>query len=278
MKNLGESVLLIGESGVGKTHYGAQLLKRLMKGDGGLCMNGAATNLEPFESAMECLNEGKAADHTPTSTYVESVWPIKDVEGHEAELIWPDYGGEQVKSIIASRRIPNSWRSRVSMSPTWLLLIRLQQTRVGDDIFSRPLSDLRGASVQNHEVQISDQARLIELLQMLIFVSGAKTGKPLSRPRLGILLSCWDELSFTGAPADALKARLPMLYAYLQSNWAEPIVMGLSALERALSPSERDVEYASRGPEHFGYVVKPDGLQSSDLTLPIQLLLNRSRL
>lgn len=42
------SILLIGESDVGKTHYGAQLLKRLMKRDGQLRMNGAATNLEPL--------------------------------------------------------------------------------------------------------------------------------------------------------------------------------------------------------------------------------------
>ena len=70
------SILLIGESGVGKTHYGAQLLKRLMKGDCQLRMNGAASNLEPFEAAMESLNEGMAADHTPTPTYVDSVWPI----------------------------------------------------------------------------------------------------------------------------------------------------------------------------------------------------------
>ena len=58
MNKKGNSILLIGESGVGKTHYGAQLLQRLMKGDGLLRMNGAATNLEPFEAALENLNEG----------------------------------------------------------------------------------------------------------------------------------------------------------------------------------------------------------------------------
>jgi hypothetical protein len=50
--------------------------------------------------------------------------------------------------------------------------------------------------------------------------------------------------------------------------------MGLSALERPLSPTERDVEYARRGPEHFGYVVEADGKMNSDLTLPIHYLLN----
>ena len=131
----GESILLIGESGVGKTHYGAQLLKRLMKGDGQLRMDGAATNLEPFEAAMESLNEGMAAGHTPTATYVDSIWPIADGRGRKAEPVWPDYGGEQIRAMSSPRRIPAAWRARVVAAPAWLLLVRLQQTRVADDIF-----------------------------------------------------------------------------------------------------------------------------------------------
>lgn len=269
-----KSILLIGESGVGKTHYGAQLLKRLLKGDGSLRMNGAATNLEPFESALESLNEGKAAGHTATATYVDSRWPVIDRKYQEAELIWPDYGGEQIKAIIDSRRIPNAWRARIRSTPAWLLLIRLQQTRNGEDILTRPLTDLRGATIANKEVQISDQARLIELLQMLIYVSGAKTNYPLDSPRLGILLTCWDELGCNGMPAEALEARLPLLWAFVRSNWRNFSVMGLSALERALSPRDPDIDYVCRGPEHFGYVVKPDGARSPDLTLPLQLLLD----
>ena len=52
MEALDKSILLIGESGVGKSHYGAQLLKRLMQENGRIRMHGAATNLEPFETVM----------------------------------------------------------------------------------------------------------------------------------------------------------------------------------------------------------------------------------
>jgi hypothetical protein len=273
VSSVGNSILLIGESGVGKTHYGAQLLQRLMKGDGQLRMNGAATNLEPFEAALEALNEGRAADHTATSTYVDSVWPVEDGSGRQAKLVWPDYGGEQIKTMIASRRVPSAWQERIRTAQAWLLLVRLQQTRVGDDIFSRPLIELHGKSVENREVQISDQARLLELLQMLKFV-GALTERPLDRPRLGVLLTCWDELGFDGTPAAALESRLPMLAAFIRSNWRAPIVMGLSALERPLNPNERDAEYVRLGPEEFGYVVRTDGSHSSDLTMPVELLLD----
>ena len=273
MKRNDNSILLIGEAGVGKTHYGAQLLKRLMKGDGRLQMDGAATNLAPFEAAMECLNEGMAADHTPTKTYVESVWPIVNAGGSKAELVWPDYGGEQVKAMSSTRRIPAAWRVRVLSAPAWILLVRLQQARVSDDIFSRPLNELKGAGSDNREVQVSDQARLIELLQMFLYVRGAVCTEPLQSPGLCVLLSCWDELGTSGQPAAVLQQRLPMFASFLASTWADPLVLGLSALERPLSARNRDPGYASRGPEQFGYIVLPDGERSPDLTLPIQHLL-----
>lgn len=269
------SILLIGESGAGKTHYGAQLLQRLMKGDGRLRMNGAATNLEPFEAALEALNEGRAADHTPNSTYVDSIWPVSNEEGKQAQLVWPDYGGEQVKTMITTRRIPNAWQERIRGTHAWMLLIRLQKTRVGDDIFSRPLHSIRSESNEHKEVQISDQARLIELLQMLKFVAEAR-GRPLESPRLAVLLTCWDELNFDGTPDAALSSRLPLVASFIRSNWVAPIVLGLSALERPLNPQERDADYATKGPEEFGYVVKSNGEHTHDLTLPVEQLLGWS--
>ncbi|MGZ0146080.1 TRAFAC clade GTPase domain-containing protein [Kribbella sp. WER1] len=268
------SILLLGESGVGKTHYGAQLLKRLMLSDGHLRMHGQATNLEPFEAALDSLSEGRAAGHTATATYLDSVWPVTDSQGHAAELVWPDYGGEQIKALIDSRCVPAAWQVRVASADAWLLLIRLQQTRSGDDIFSRPLADLRGASIENKQVQMSDQARLIELLQMLSYAGGISATPIAERPRFAVLLTCWDELGLTGTPVSALGAHLPMLWDYIRSNWSEPCVMALSALGRPLSSTERDDDYVSRGPEHFGYVIGPDGSRSSDLTLPISLVIN----
>ena len=198
-------ILMVGEHDVGKTHYGGQLLKRLMNSDGYLRMDGAADNLEPFELVMDSLNEGRLADRTPTTTYNESVWPIIDSEGRKAHLVWPDYGGEQIREIIEKRRVPNAWRSRITQSRAWILLIRLQKIRTDNDIFSRPLASLKGNTAEPREtnrkqetpetgeIELSDQARLIELLQILVQTQLTDDGCLEGDPRLLILLTCWDE-------------------------------------------------------------------------------------
>lgn len=269
------TILLVGESNVGKTHYGAQFLKRLMVKACSLKMSGAPTNLEAFSMALSCLTEGKATDHTPAGTYVESVWPIADDLGRVAELVWPDYGGEQVRNLVTQRRIPAAWRERVLVATDWVLLIRLHSLRSEDDLFSRPLESFAGAEgVEELAVyEPSDQARTIELLQMLLYLAQFHLDQPLNKPRLTILLSCWDELGTTDLPANLLASRLPMLWSFVRTNWMAPIVMGLSALERALSKTDADQDYAIRGPEEFGYVVLPDGTQSPDITLPVRRLM-----
>ncbi|WP_440030167.1 hypothetical protein [Chromobacterium amazonense] len=269
------SILLVGESNVGKTHYGAQFLKRLVVQTCALKMSGAATNLEAFSTALSCLTEGKLTDHTPAEAYVESIWPIVDKAGKRAELVWPDYGGEQVRSLVSQRRIPVAWHGRVLEATDWVLFIRLHSLRSEDDLFSRPLQSFAATEPLREEsaYEPSDQARLIELLQMLLYLAQLHFDHPLHKPRLTILLSCWDELETKELPAELLASQLPMLSSFVSSNWASPTIMGLSALERPLSKTDTDQEYAIRGPEEFGYVVLPNGERSTDITLPIQHLM-----
>lgn len=268
-----KSILLIGESDVGKSHYGGQLLKRLMQEEGKVRMDGAASNLEPFREVMSCLDAGLLAGHTPTTIYHESRWPIVDDEGHKADLIWPDYGGEQIKRIRNERRLPQVWRNRVTQSSAWLLLIRLQKIRAEDDIFSRPLPSLKGLSTEGREAGLSDQACLIELLQILAYIWSTSNSRLRRLPRFVVLLTCWDEMESPGKPIDELFKRLPMFGDFVASNWEDSLVLGLSALGRALDNQEPDEDYIAKGSEQFGYVVLEDGTHSSDLTLPIRKLI-----
>ncbi|MDE0458760.1 MAG: hypothetical protein OXI15_15815 [Chromatiales bacterium] len=269
-----KSILLIGESDVGKSHYGGQLLKRLMQEGGRIRMDGQPTNLEPFEAVMAKLDTGLSADHTATATYHESRWPIVDDEGRKAELVWPDYGGEQIKNIIDERRLSHVWLNRIARSSAWLLLIRLQKIRADDDIFSRPLASLQGNSSESRKTGLSDQARLIELLQMLVYVRSTSDNRLSRLPRLVVLLTCWDEMEVQGRPIDVLDERLPMFGDFVASNWEDSSVLGLSALGRRLDSEEPDEDYINQGAEQFGYVVLEDGVSSPDLTLPIRTLLS----
>ena len=248
-------------------------MKRLMQEDGQIRMDGAATNLEPFQAVMARLDAGLSAGHTPTMTYHESRWPIVDSEEHKADLIWPDYGGEQIKNIIDERRLPQAWLNRITQSSAWLLLIRLQKIRADDDIFSRPLASLKGIRTEVWDTSLSDQARLIELLQVLAYIWSTSNERLDRLPRLVVLLTCWDEMESPGKPIDELCKRLPMFGDFVASNWKDSSVLGLSALGRALDKQEPDDDYIAKGSERFGYVVLEDGTHSPDLTHPIRRLI-----
>ena len=236
-------------------------------------MDGAANNLEPFEAVMASLDTGLSADHTATTIYHESRWPVIDDEGRKAHLIWPDYGGEQIKNIIDKRRLPHVWLKRIAQSSAWLLLIRLQRTRVDDDILSRPLTSLKRNSREPRKAPLSDQARLIELLQMLVYAQSTSDKRMGGLPCLVVLLTCWDEMDSSEKPIDVLHERLPMFGDFVASNWEHSSVLGVSALGRALDKEVPDESYITQGSEQFGYVVLEDSTRSTDLTLPIQRLL-----
>ena len=72
---------------------------------------------------------------------------------------------------------------------------------------------------------------------------------------------------------DELRDRLPLLADFIASNWDDALILGLSALGRALDKEQPDEDYIAKGSERFGYVVLEDGTHSPDLTLPIRTLI-----
>jgi len=203
---------------------------------------------------------------------MESSWPVAHSSGRQAELIWPDYGGEQIKNLLSTHRIAAAWRDRVLAATNWILLVRPHTLKGNEDIFSRPLADLGTSNTEGAKYKPSDQARLIELLQILLHISGVSREGGMSKPTLTVLLSCWDELEAKAVPLEVLRSNLPMFCDFIESVWKQPIIIGLSALGRPLSKEQSDTEYSTRGPESFGYVVLPDGIEDKDITWPIARL------
>lgn len=289
------SLLVVGGPGTGKTHYGGQLLKRLRRGMGKLILRGAPENVTPFEEVLKCLGKGTSAEHTPTGVYQEIVLPIGTADRARRDLVWPDYGGEQIRQIVEQRRLTKDWRTRLAAADAWLLFIRPGHIDPEEDILSRPpagsgksVSESKSTSrdansgkednsfiPEGQSLNIwSNQAYYIELLQIMLYTAGASSIRRVNHPTLTVILSCWDETSESESgvlPADVLGRKMPMLSSFLKATWEEPylFIFGLSALGRTLKKGEVDEEYGDIGSENFGYVVTPDGHNDPDLTLPI---------
>jgi hypothetical protein len=93
-----------------------------------------------------------------------------------------------------------------------------------------------------------------------------------------VALSLYDTLPEVGKfkiPVEALTAYAPMLAAFIQTNWqpAARFVVGLSALGRPLDPEKADAEFVDSGPTEHGWIVKPDGNKTPDLTWPLTELI-----
>lgn len=275
-------VLVLGGSGAGKTHYAGQLLGRLRHDRHGKLRlrPGGVEDLSKLEEVLSCLEEGRAAGHTPAETWTGIKCELETSEGTNFLLEWPEYAGERLFAIVEQRVLPVEWRESVSRATGWILFVRPSTLQVFEDLLERP-TGVPPEHTQSAEVTVDgkgwdDRARYVELLQMLVFAAGRSTFERTSTPRLAVVLSCWDELEGTGTPEETLGARLPMVDAYIRSTWRVGAwsVWGLSSLGRALSQVEQDADFAKLGPENFGYVVPPDGTEhDKDLTAPVAWLL-----
>ena len=276
------SVLIVGGPSTGKTTFVLQLYGRLRRDLGALRLRASPESHAHLEKAMERLNEGLEVEHTSTDVYDELRLPLKMPDGTAKDLVWPDYGGEQVKAMMDDRRISSEWESRVLTAEGWLLFLR--PDRVGDpsDITHRPMEELLRADTPRPTAPVpwSDQARIIELLQLLLFARRSDLQDRVTQPTIGVVLSCWDELKTAeGRQPDAvLRERMPLLADFLAANWAPDahFCFGLSSTERPLSKTKADEDYVLHGPEKFGFVIDQKGKRDADLSLLLVQLLQRS--
>lgn len=267
-------IAVFGESNVGKSHYGAQLIGRLNAETGALRMRGAAPDLAAFDDIVQSLSGGVPGAHTSAGTYTETLLPVLTGGDVAIDLVWPDYAGEQVSQLLEERRIPMSWQQRVENADGWILIVRPKQLPLAEDIFSRPLGDLQSSRPAAGAIERSPQARLVELLQMLIYTTHTRTGK--AKPALAVVLSCWDELEVPvgTTPELMLRRTLPLLAAFVRNNWDEHhrLVLGLSATGVALSKDSPNKDFIYKGAEQMGWVVTTEGDHTPDLTVPISQL------
>lgn len=275
-------LLILGEYATGKTTYGSQLYERLKARKGSLHLRSAPKDISPFSDPLKRLSQGTSPEHTPSSVYHEVALSVSTPHQLVTELVWPDYGGEQITKIISTRQVNETWLKRLSNSDGWLLFIRLHSLHIDDNVLTKSVpvntsihwDEQDDASSQSW----SRAAAIIELLQMFLHIKGAGTLERIANPALLILLSCWDEMDEddqTQLPTDLLQKRLPLLYEFIQTNWEQNrfSVWGLSSTGERLDPEQANDEYVDYGPQEFGYIIQPDGTRCDDLTLPLLKLM-----
>ncbi|WP_272829154.1 hypothetical protein [Sorangium sp. Soce836] len=281
--------MLLGGPNSGKTHYAGQLYGRLRRRPGRLQLregDGTPTDLSALEEVLHCLENGRAAKHTSAGTWSEVLLPLVDGRGQALDLLWPDYGGEQLSVVFEQRTVSEAWRDRLVDADGWMLLIRLKAETTYRDAIA-DLAQRRTKEGSDNETSIpaptarttawDANARWVELLQILLHVAGLGTVGRIARPRLAVLLSCYDELVTTKSrPFDVLAETMPLLSSFLESTWKPEhmSVWGLSALGRLLEENSADERFIDQGPERQGWVVAPQGGETDpDLSRPLAWLL-----
>lgn len=276
------NVVLLGGPNSGKTHYAGQLYGRFKRNPGVLQLRsdaGIPSDLSLFEEVLRCLENGNAASHTPTETWDEIRLPLIDNSQNAFDLLWPDYGGEQLKKVFEDRSVNQTWQGQLAGATGWLLMIRLNSEVVYNDALEKLSTNHEKGSTQGERSARWDaNAYWVEKLQILLHVAKLGTMRPLENPRLAVLLSCYDEISDTsGTPMEVLNERLPFLASFIRNNWMHEqcSVWGLSALGQELTPSSNVDKFMDEGPEFQGWVVSPNGGdRNMDICLPIQWLVN----
>lgn len=278
METLPSKSLVFGFSDVGKTHYRLQLLNYLQNRKGLVKLRNFPSDISDFENEYRQIQSGMSADHTSENTYSELNLELSYDDGSDFDLILPDYGGEQLRKILELRRIPSNWKQRLLSSEQWLLFLRVPNLSTNQ--IPEKLAPPPDKTESNITMEWDENARYVELIQILLSASDRTLSSKLDSPRLCVVLSCWDELpeeSLSAIPKDLLSKRLPMFSNFLQSNWLSDSysIWGLSSLGKKLSKDEVDEDFVDLGPENQGYVIRPDGLKADDLTEPLDWLFNK---
>ncbi len=270
-----KNILVIGAPNTGKTHFGGQLYGRLKSNTCTYKLRETPDDLSVFQDILQKLNNGVPGDHTPSSINKELVLPILSKENDEINLVYPDYGGEQITQIVKSRKINSNWQNQINESTDWILFIRLNLVELPSDITNRFYSHIsRTEETSPTDLDgITDKSQIfyIELMQILLSANKSQIDKPF----LQIFISCWDELTTNEKPEKILNEKMPLFFDFIKNNWgAHYSVIGIAATGISLESDNPNEDFMLDGPEEHGFIIMGDGKKDTDLTLSLKQIIN----
>ncbi len=268
-------ILIIGPPKSGKTTFLAQLYGRLVDKKGKLRLASAPENIEGIKNAYDRLADGKETEPTASADNLEVKIPVI-YEGQEFVLHCKDYGGEQVRDLVALLEYDKTWIDRAKTNDRWILFIRPSEIEHRFDLSKKGYA-AKGPKKMSASISgASDQAQFIELVQVLLHARGTGMKDPIDTPRLLIALTCWDELSTDSTPEEILQQKMPLFAHFIAANWLPGAfkIVGVSAQEFPLKTDEARDKYLDEMPQNFGYLVLEDSPKEKDLTRLIEKALS----
>ena len=270
-----KSILIIGKPGSAKTTFLAQFVTIARKSKSSIKFWKTPENIQPIENAIKKLRAGEETGSTPAEDNLIVTLPVT-IKGNNIEMVCPDYGGEQINEILNLREINSNWSELITNSNSWVLFIRPKKL---EDTFDLSNKSHSGNSENEEkekvlpEFKMSDQASIIELIQIMLSIKRVSYQKTINSPKLTIALTCWDEVQEQITPEGLLKKDLPLLNQFLKKNWDKDAlkIMGVSAQGFKLNTQENKDKYLDDGPDKFAYVVVGNSTEHvKDLTLLIE--------
>ena len=273
------SIMVLGKPNIGKTVYSAQLYGRLTRGvEQQIAIRNTPENLDIFQEALERLAEGNNPQRTTSSQFANVSLPLVIKNEKEVDLTWFDYAGEQLTHIFESRSVNEKWAETLINANGWMVFIRLNDEtkykhKIEDLLTNRDVIK-KGKTKQEETDSVDANIWWIELFQIILHVCNLKRSQRISKPKLAIVLSCYDQISnstSTTTPKEIFEKELPLLNQFLHSNWEQDkiTIWGLSSLGRALDKRSQNT-FVDNGPENQGWIISPDSYErSTDLTSPI---------
>ncbi|HFX6376272.1 TPA: hypothetical protein ACIFDR_000079 [Acinetobacter baumannii] len=273
------SIMVLGKPNSGKTVYSAQLYGRLTRGvEQQIAIRNTPENLDIFQEALERLAEGNNPQRTTSSQFANVSLPLVIKNEKEVDLTWFDYAGEQLTHIFESRSVNEKWAETLINANGWMVFIRLNdETKYKhkiEDLLTKRDVIKKGKTKQEDTDSVDANIWWIELFQIILHVCNLKRSKRISKPKLAIVLSCYDQISnstSTTTPKEIFEKELPLLNQFLHSNWEKDriSIWGLSSLGRPLDKRSQNT-FVDNGPENQGWIISPDNPErSADLTSPI---------
>ncbi len=267
---MSKPLLIIGKPHSSKTVFIAQFYSRLQKKRCKLSLYKPVDDLSPITAAREALANGDEPEATNTGRSVNLLLPIQ-FGSQQLDLLCPDYGGEQINTILSTREVGKKWLAAIKESDNWMFFVRINGVSEQLDISKITVTEEHLTNSEEDfdlPYSISDQSGLIELLQAFLHSKDHDYHFKNTKVQLTVVLTCWDELKTEEKPRQVLGKHLPLLLNFVESNWkSEKLkIVGLSAQGFPLNSDENKEKYRIEGAEKFGFMVRENGTRTEDIT------------